>query len=96
MIGLITVGSSALFAGAAIGMGVAALDARDQWVDSKYTDTDAHGVASGLRIGTNVAWATAGTAAVVGLLLWLTAPKPAERSPARPSVTTGGALRGAF
>jgi len=72
--GFVLLGTSALAAGAAVYLGVSALSARDEFVDSGETDRDAHDRAATLRTLTNVAWVGAGALAVTGGVLLLVAP----------------------
>ena len=54
--------------------GLRALAARDDFNASGYTDADARGRASDLRLATNVLWGGATLAGATGLVLLLTAP----------------------
>lgn len=73
-VGFVLLGTSALAAGAAIYLGVNALSARDEFVESGETDRDAHDRAAALRTLTNVAWVGAGALAATGGVLLLVAP----------------------
>lgn len=68
-VGLITLGTSAVAAAVAIALGVSALDARDEFDASGYTDRDAHAEADSLRTATNVSWAAAGVLAATSAVL---------------------------
>jgi tetratricopeptide (TPR) repeat protein len=72
--GWVSVGAGVALGGAAIVLGLRALDARDRFVESQNTDADAHGDAAGLRLATNVLWGGATAAGITGLVLVLTAP----------------------
>jgi hypothetical protein len=72
--GWISVGAGVALGGAAIVLGLRALSARDEFVDSGNTDADAHDTASDLRLATNVLWGGATAAGITGLVLVLTAP----------------------
>jgi tetratricopeptide (TPR) repeat protein len=77
--GFVLLGTSALAAGAAIYLGVSALSARDEFVESGETDRDAHDRAATLRTLTNVAWVGAGVLAATGGVLLLVAPSASAR-----------------
>jgi tetratricopeptide (TPR) repeat protein len=72
--GYVVLGASALAAGAAVYLGLSALSARDEFVESGETDQDAHDRADRLRTFTNVAWIGAGVLAVTGGVLVLVSP----------------------
>jgi hypothetical protein len=72
--GWVGVGAGVALSGAAIILGVRALAARDQFVESGKSDQAAHDKASDLRLATNVLWGGATAAGVAGLVLVLTAP----------------------
>jgi hypothetical protein len=72
--GWITIGAGVALGGAAIVLGLRALDARDRYEDSRYTNADAYRDASDLRLATNVFWGGATVAGVTGLVLVLAAP----------------------
>jgi tetratricopeptide (TPR) repeat protein len=72
--GYVVLGTSALAAGAAIYLGLSALAARDEFVESGETNADAHDRADRLRTFTNVAWIGAGVLAVTGGVLVLVSP----------------------
>lgn len=90
--GFVLLGTSALAAGAAIYLGVSALSARDDFVDSGETDRDAHDRAATLRTLTNVAWVGAGVLAATGGVLLLVA--PSETAGGAPTIHA--ALAGSF
>jgi hypothetical protein len=72
--GWVGVGAGVALSGAAIVFGVRALSARDAFNASAYTDEDARGRASDLRLATNILWGGATLAGATGLFLLLTAP----------------------
>jgi hypothetical protein len=72
--GWISVGAGVALGGAAIVLGLRALSARDEFVESGNTDASAHDAASDLRLATNVLWGGATAAGITGLVLVLTAP----------------------
>jgi hypothetical protein len=72
--GWISVGAGVALGGAAIVLGLRALSARDDFVESGNTDADAHDAASDLRLATNVLWGGSAAAGITGLVLVLTAP----------------------
>jgi hypothetical protein len=81
--GFVLLGTSALAAGAAIYLGVSALSARDEFVESGETDREAHDRAATLRTLTNVAWVGAGVlAATGGVLVLVTPSQSASGAPA--------------
>lgn len=88
---LIGVGAAGALTGA--GLGVAALRARDTFLDSNRTDANARGRAADLRLATNVVWGVSATAALVGVVLLLTSPddagSTAEDTTTGPAVTIG-------
>lgn len=67
--GWVLAGAGVVSGGVAIGLGVAALGARDEFEASGNTDRDARDTAATLRTATNVMWAAAGALAVTGTLL---------------------------
>lgn len=71
--GFVTAGASVVLAAVAIGLGVAALDARDEFNASGYTDRDAYARADELRTATNVCWVFAGLTAATGAVLLVVA-----------------------
>jgi hypothetical protein len=73
--GAVTLSIGVLAGVAAIGMGVAALDARDEFEASGNTDANAHDQADTLRTATNVTWVAAGLLAATGAVLLIVAPK---------------------
>jgi hypothetical protein len=95
--GLAALGTSVGLGGMAIYFGVQALDARDAYNRSGYTDLNAYNRASTLRTWTNVFWVGAGLAAAAGAVLILGdgghdaggAPNPPR---AAISLAPGGAL----
>lgn len=88
--GFVLLGTSALAAGAAIYLGVSALSARDEFIESGETDRDAHDRAATLRTLTNVAWVGAGALAATGGVLLLVAPtSSAGRGPGFQAAVAG-------
>ena len=73
-IGWAALGGGVLIGGAAVALGVAALDQRDAYDASGHRDADARDAAAGLRTWTNVAWVGAGVLALGGVVLLLAAP----------------------
>jgi hypothetical protein len=74
--GWVTLGVAGVAAGAAIGLGVAAISARDDFVHgSGSTSVTLHDRAVALRTATNVTWALAGAAAITGVALHIAAPR---------------------
>ncbi|MBW2526136.1 MAG: hypothetical protein JRI23_18285 [Deltaproteobacteria bacterium] len=71
--GWVMVGTGVAAAAVAIGLGVAALDARDEFDASGYVDGDAHARADQLRTATNVCWVLAGVTAATGAVLLIVA-----------------------
>jgi hypothetical protein len=67
--GWVLVGASVVSGGVAIGLGVGALQAKDEFEASGNTDREARDEAATLRTTTNVMWAAAGAFAVTGVLL---------------------------
>lgn len=67
--GWVILGVGVVSGGAAIGLGVAALSARDDFEASGNTDADARDRAATLRTSTNVMWAVAGSFTLTGALL---------------------------
>jgi hypothetical protein len=63
------IGSSAVIGGIAIYTGVRALDARDEYFASEFTDPSSRDEAAALRTWTNVAWVFAGATAATGAVL---------------------------
>jgi len=101
--GAVTLSIGVLAGVAAIGMGVAALDARDEFEASGNTDANAHDQADTLRTATNVTWVAAGLLAATGAVLLIVAPKGAASTPAAESARlelhvapTGVGLTGRF
>jgi hypothetical protein len=83
--GWITLGSGVAFAGAAVYFGVRTLDERSALISSGDTSTRDHDAAVRDRLWTNVFWAAAGVAGVIGttLLVW---PSGSSKTAARVSV----------
>ncbi|MEM1030600.1 MAG: hypothetical protein AAF928_16380 [Myxococcota bacterium] len=67
--GAVATGIGVVAGGAAIGVGVMALSARDTFVDTGETDAAARREASNLRTATNVLWLVAGLGTVTGVTL---------------------------
>jgi hypothetical protein len=88
-IGWAALGGGVLIGGAAVALGVAALDQRDAYNASGHRDADARDAAAGLRTWTNVAWVGAGVLALSGVVLLLAAP---SGEPVKTSVA-GGRVR---
>lgn len=83
--------------GAAVGLGIAAVNARDDFDASVYTDVDARNRADLLRTWTNVAWVGAAVAGTVGIVLFIASGVTAAPTKAQLRITPGGAvLRGQF
>jgi tetratricopeptide (TPR) repeat protein len=93
--GLVTLGAGVAGAGAAIGLGVAALHARDRFLGSGNTDAGARASASSLRAATNVTWALAGALAATGVVLIVVAPG-GDRAPSAAIGPGSITLRGRF
>ena len=72
--GWVSVGAGVALSGAAIFMGVRALNAKERFVASGNTDADARQEASDLRLTSNILWGGAAAAGATGLVLLLTAP----------------------
>jgi hypothetical protein len=73
--GWVAIGAGVALSGAAIVLGLRALDARDRYRDSRFTNPDALQEASDLRLATNLFWGGATAAGVTGLVLILAAPR---------------------
>jgi tetratricopeptide (TPR) repeat protein len=70
--GFVALGAAVALAGTATYLGISALDARDEFVDSGETSRSAHDRAASLRTWTNVAWAGAGImATTAGILIFV-------------------------
>ncbi|MEZ4438943.1 MAG: hypothetical protein R3B72_07630 [Polyangiaceae bacterium] len=67
--GFVLMGVGAIAGGAAIGVGVQALAARDDYDASGNRDADARSKAASLRTVTNVLWAGAGALAIAGTVM---------------------------
>lgn len=78
--GWIGIGAGTAAAGAAILLGVEALDARDRYDASDHRDAQARDDAESLRLWTNVAWAGAAVLAGTGVTLVLTSSPTAATS----------------
>jgi hypothetical protein len=74
VVGFVVLGAGVLTAGAAVFLGLKAVNAKDEYYDTDFTDRDARERAANLRFGTNVAWAGAGALGVTGSLLLVTSP----------------------
>lgn len=86
-----------VLSGAAVGLGIAAVSARDDFDASGYTDVDARDRADVLRTWTNVAWVGAAVAGTVGIVLFIASSVTAAPTKAQIRITPGGAaLRGHF
>jgi tetratricopeptide (TPR) repeat protein len=72
--GWVSLGAGVALSGAAIFLGVRALNARDRFVASDNTDAEARQDASDLRLASNILWGGATVAGATGLVLLLTAP----------------------
>lgn len=77
--GWLSLGGAVVFSGAAVGLGVGTLDARNDFVASGEHSVSDHDRATTLRTLTNVAWTTAAVSAVVGVVLVLASPSTAKR-----------------
>ncbi|MFO0735407.1 MAG: hypothetical protein U0270_05990 [Labilithrix sp.] len=73
LVGIILAGVGVASAGAAVGLGFAALSARDDYNATNNTDRELYDKAKNLRLFTNVAWITAGVLVAGGAALYLTA-----------------------
>lgn len=73
LVGIILAGVGVASAGAAVGLGFAALSARDDYNATNNTSRDLYDKAKNLRLFTNVAWITAGVLVAGGAALYLTA-----------------------
>lgn len=73
VVGWVAVGTAVALTGVAIGLGVAALDARDEYNASGFYDRAAYDRADDLRTATNVCWALAGITAATGAVLLVVA-----------------------
>lgn len=73
--GWIGIGAGVAFTGAAIFMGLRALEARKEYNASEHTDADALHAAENRRLATNVLWGGAAVSGVTGVVLLLTAPR---------------------
>jgi len=82
VLGWVGVGSALVFSGAAVGLGLAAVDRAHAFDDSGSTDTSARSSALTLRTLTNVAWGAAAATGVAGVFLLLLAPKSSSSSAA--------------
>jgi tetratricopeptide (TPR) repeat protein len=72
--GWASLGAGVALSGAAIFLGVRALNARDRFVASGNTDAEARQDAADLRLASNILWGGATVAGATGLVLLLTAP----------------------
>jgi tetratricopeptide (TPR) repeat protein len=82
-VGYVALGAAVVLAGAGTYLGISALNARDDFVESGNTSRSDHDRAASLRTWTNVAWAGAGvTAATAGILIFLV-PAPDEPKSSR-------------
>ena len=73
--GWVSIGAGVALSGAAIFLGVKALNAKDVYTASKNTNAAARQDAADLRLATNLLWGGATLAGTAGLVLLLTAPK---------------------
>lgn len=95
--GWVLAGAGIVAGGVAIGLGVAALQARDDFEASANTDRDAHDAAATLRTTTNVMWAAAGALAVTGTLLLVFSGSEPENGSVAVALGPGGVtISGAF
>lgn len=90
-----TLGVAALASGAAVFLGVRALDARDDFDASNHTDQAAHDSAAALRTWTNVTWAAAGVLGATSVVLLATSKRAGAPVTLRVS-PSGAALSGSF
>jgi tetratricopeptide (TPR) repeat protein len=89
-LGWISLGGSVAFAGAAVGLGVATLDARSSFDESGHTDAALRDKAVLFRALTNVAIGVAAASAAAGIVLVATAPRaPKGASGGRHEVRIG-------
>jgi hypothetical protein len=75
-IGVGFVGAGVVAAGASVFLGVATVDARDDYYKSGRDDEHLYDKATTLRTATNVAWIAGAVLAGAGVVLWLTSPRP--------------------
>jgi len=68
VLGWLALGGSAALAGTAIYLGLEALEARDRYYDSSFTDAEARDRAASFRTWTNVSWTGAAILGGVGVL----------------------------
>jgi hypothetical protein len=73
--GWATLGVGVAFAGAAIGLGVATLSTRSNYVNNHPSDVALHDRAVTLRALTDVAWGVAAATALTGVVLVVAAPR---------------------
>jgi hypothetical protein len=76
--GFVALGAAVALAGTATYLGISALDARDEFVESGERSQSAHDRAASLRTWTNVAWAGAGLMAAAAGVLILIVPTRAD------------------
>jgi hypothetical protein len=94
--GWVTIGFGGASAIAAVALGVAALDARDDWeADNTPGNQETLDRAATLRTWTNVAWVAAGTFAAAGVIMIVVAAEQDSQVTLHVG-PAGGALRGAF
>jgi hypothetical protein len=98
IVGWVGLGTGVALSGAAIGLGVAGLDARNQFVSGGDHDQSLHDRAIAMRTWTNVAWVGAGVIGATGVLLLILAPRrhTEEVAPAVSFGPSGISLAGRF
>jgi hypothetical protein len=77
VLGWVGIGGAVAAFGVGVGLGVSALEARDEFVNGGRLDVEGHDRADELRTWTNVVWAGAGVLGVAGVALLVTAPRAA-------------------
>jgi len=93
VLGWLALGGSAALAGTAIYLGLEALEARDRYYDSSFTDAEARDRAASFRTWTNVSWAGAAIVGGAGVLAIVSSgsaePQPGSEPVARAWVGPG-------
>lgn len=73
LVGIILAGAGVVSAGVAVGLGLSALSARDDYEQTGFTDRELYDKAKNLRLFTNVAWIASGVLVAGGAALYFTA-----------------------
>jgi tetratricopeptide (TPR) repeat protein len=94
--GFVALGAAVALAATATYLGVSALDARDEFVDSGKTSRPAHDRAASLRTWTNVTWAGAGVMATTAGILIFAAPSSDDARSTRQHWQAGISWSGTF